>query len=126
MFSSSLPGGYEEYLGIHYNVTEPEQLVLPITMYQLGFLAGSLTGGPLSEAYGRRPITAVSYVLFVVFTLASIYAPTWACFLFFRWLLGGFASPAITVTGGYTADIFLDTRLRGRANAVLTCVSSIV
>lgn len=123
MLSASLPGGYEEYIGRHFVVESQEQLVLPITMYQLGFLVGSLVFGPLSERYGRGVIIVGSNAGFVVFVLASIFAPNWPAFLVFRWVLGVCGSPAITVTGGLTADVFDDVRTRGRANALYTCVS---
>lgn len=60
---------------------------------------------------------------FAVFTLISIFMPTWSDYLGLRFLQGCCAASAIAVTGGLYADIFDEPRRRGQANALFLCVS---
>ncbi|KAI0124112.1 major facilitator superfamily domain-containing protein [Xylariales sp. AK1849] len=140
VFGTSLPSGDIDVLGAHFGITDNVQLVLPITIYQCGFICGYLTFGPLSEtsanlpllnhlvltwlSYGRRLVVIGSSGGFAVFTLASIFVSSWPSYLGFRFLQGCCASSAISVTGGLYADIFDDPRKRGRANALFLCFSA--
>lgn len=49
VFGTSFPSGESQVIGAHFGVHDAVQLVLPITIYQCGFICGSLTFGPLSE-----------------------------------------------------------------------------
>lgn len=101
-----------------FNVPDGPQLVLPATMYLIGFVLGPLVFAPLSEQYGRRPVLVSTLCLYTVFTMACALAPTWAGFLVFRFLAGMFASPPMSVTGGSIADVYVDKIARGRANVM--------
>lgn len=122
-FDSSLTSGAIEDIAACFGVKSEVQLVLPVSVYLLGYVVGPLFWSPLSEVYGRRPVLVGSFSLFVVFTAACALAPTWATFLFFRWLCGTFASSALTVVGGMYADIYDDPIQRGRAMALFLAVS---
>ncbi|KAI0023748.1 major facilitator superfamily domain-containing protein [Xylariomycetidae sp. FL0641] len=125
VFGTSLPSGSIDVLGAHFGVTDPTQLVLPITIYQVGFICGSLTFGPLSETYGRRFVVIGSSSGFALFTLVSIFVPSWSAYLGLRFLQGCCASSAISVTGGLYADLFNEPRKRGQANALFLCGTSV-
>ncbi|KAI0968295.1 major facilitator superfamily domain-containing protein [Xylaria arbuscula] len=126
VFNTSLPSGYIEVLSVHFGIKDSTQKVLPITIYQVGFLSGSLLFAPLSETYGRRPVVICSSGLLAAFILGSVFSPSWPAYLGFRFLQGTCASSAVSVTAGLYADIFSDARARGQANGLFLCALSVV
>ena len=120
---SSLPSGAINYIGPYFHVTSDQQLVLPISLFLVGYVLGPLFFGPLSETYGRKIIMLSSFIVFTIFTMACALAPNWPAFLIFRLICGINASSAIAVVGGLYADVFGDTVIRGRAMAIFMAVS---
>ncbi|KAL8975142.1 MAG: hypothetical protein Q9197_000628 [Variospora fuerteventurae] len=116
-FGSSLPSGAIDYLAEYFHVTSQAQLVLPISLFLVGYVFGPIVFAPLSESYGRRIIMVVTFVFFTIFTMACALAPNWPFFLIFRLLCGITASSPIAVVGGVYADIYNDPLIRGRAMA---------
>ena len=119
---STIPSGAINYIGSYFDVTSDQQLVLPISLFLVGYVLGPLFFGPLSESYGRRMIMISSFVIFTIFVLACAVAPNWPTFLVFRLLCGIMASSAIAVVGGLYADVFGDPVIRGRAMAIFMTV----
>ena len=122
---SSLPSNAVNYFGPYFHVTNDQQLVLPITLFLVGYVFGPLFFGPLSETYGRRVIMLSSFIVFTLFTMACALSPNWPAFLVFRLICGVNASSAIAVVGGLYADVFADPVARGRAMAVFMAVSTL-
>ena len=120
---SSLPSETIQYQGPYFHVANQAQLVLPVSLYLVGYTLGPLFFGPLSEAYGRRIIMVSSFAIFTLFTLACAVAPNWPAFLVFRLFCGITASSAIAVVGGLFADVYGDPVTRGRAMAIFMAVS---
>ena len=120
--SSALPSGAIVPLANYFDISSEEQLVLPISLYLVGYTCGPLLFGPLSEEYGRRPIMTATFAIYTLFTLACAVAPTWPSLLAFRWIVGVFGGCAITVSGGLYADVYDDPVTRGRAMAVFMAV----
>lgn len=114
---SSLPSNAINYIAPYFHVTNEQQLVLPISLFLVGYVLGPLFFGPLSETYGRKVIMLSSFVVFTLFTMACALAPNWPAFLIFRLLCGINASSAIAVVGGLYADVFGNPVIRGRAMA---------
>lgn len=75
-------------------------------IYLLGFGAGSLVSGPLSEILGRNAVYAGSLTLFMIFVMASGLAPNIGAQLAFRFLAGIFGCPPLTCAGGTVADLW--------------------
>ncbi|RMZ46608.1 MFS transporter [Aspergillus flavus] len=75
-------------------------------LYLLGFAAGSLVSGPLSEILGRNAVYIGSLTLFVIFIMASGLAPNIGAQLAFRFLAGVFGCPPLTCAGGTIADLW--------------------
>ena len=121
---SSLPAGAIGFISKDFHVTNEEQLILPISLFLVGYVLGPIFFGPLSETYGRRLVTILSFFVFTVFTMACALAPSWSTLLIFRLIAGINASSAISVTGGLFADVFDDPLTRGRAMAVFMTVSA--
>ncbi|KAI1449015.1 major facilitator superfamily protein [Annulohypoxylon stygium] len=114
---SALPSGAVNFIADDFGITNKQQLTLPITCYLIGYVLGPVVFGPLSETYGRRPITLVTFAFYTIFTLACALAPTFAALVVFRLFAGVFASSPPAVTGGIYADIYSDPKARGRAMA---------
>ncbi|KEQ64086.1 MFS general substrate transporter [Aureobasidium melanogenum CBS 110374] len=114
---SSLPSGAIKLIAKDFEVTQDIQLVLPISVYLVGYILGPLFFSPLSERYGRRLVLVPTFVLFTAFTGACAGARNWASFLVFRLICGINASSSIAITSGIYADIFEDPVVRGRAIA---------
>ncbi|MCJ1452410.1 hypothetical protein MMC28_002753 [Mycoblastus sanguinarius] len=121
---SSLPSNAVNYFGPYFHVTNDQQLVLPITLFLVGYVFGPLFFGPLSETYGRRVIMLSSFIVFTLFTMACALSPNWPAFLVFRLICGVNASSAIAVVGGLYADVFADPVARGRAMAVFMAATT--
>lgn len=47
VFGTSLPSGEINLVSVHFQVFGQVELVLPITIYQVGFMVGSVTWGPV-------------------------------------------------------------------------------
>lgn len=75
-------------------------------IYLLGFAAGSLVSGPLSEVLGRNAVYAGSLTLFMIWEMASGLAPNIGAQLAFRFLAGIFGCPPLTCAGGTVADLW--------------------
>ncbi|KID72156.1 uncharacterized protein G6M90_00g027980 [Metarhizium brunneum] len=75
-------------------------------IYLLGFAAGSLVSGPLSEVLGRNLVYVSSLTLFIIFVMASALAPNFGAQLAFRFLSGVFGCPPLTCAGGTIADLW--------------------
>lgn len=75
-------------------------------IYLLGFAAGSLVSGPLSEIVGRNAVYTGSLTLFMIFIMASGLAPNIGAQLAFRFLAGVFGCPPLTCAGGSIADLW--------------------
>ncbi|KAI2637675.1 major facilitator superfamily protein [Hypomontagnella submonticulosa] len=114
---SALPSGAVSFIAADFGVTNSQLLTLPITCYLIGYILGPVVFGPLSETYGRRPITLGTFVFYTIFTLACALAPNFAALVVFRLFAGIFASSPPAVTGGIYADIYSDPKARGRAMA---------
>lgn len=88
-----------------YNVSEVVAS-LATGIFLLGFAAGSLVSGPLSEILGRNIVYTGSTSLFMVFIMASGLAPNIGAQLAFRFLAGVFGCPPLTCAGGTVADLW--------------------
>ncbi|KAK2598106.1 hypothetical protein QQS21_005737 [Conoideocrella luteorostrata] len=92
-----------------------EQIVLPISVFLLGYVFGPVIWAPLSEQFGRKFLTMSTFAAFSLFTMACALAPAWSHFLGFRLCCGVFASAPIAVAAGILADVYGDARARGKA-----------
>lgn len=115
---SSLPSNAVSYIAATFGVTSQVQMALPISCFLIGYCFAPTACGPLSEHFGRKPVMLSSFIVFVLFTMACAVAPTWASFLFFRFMCGLAASAPIACVGGIFADINSDPSARGKSMAV--------
>lgn len=124
-FSSSMPSGCINDLAQHFNVTNELQLVLPISVFLIGYIIGPLFLSPLTEIYGRALVLKVSWFSYVCWSLGAPLAPTWPGFLVFRLLAGTSASAPMSINGSVFADLFKNAVTRGRAMAMFSAGTTI-
>lgn len=121
---SSLPSMAIPKIAAEFGTTAQEQMVLPISVYLIGYVFGPIVWGPLSEHFGRKTLTICSFGPFALFTLACALTPNWPALLVFRLFCGIFASSPIAIVAGILADIYNDPKTRGRAFAIFMGVMS--
>lgn len=112
---SSIASGIPVEVGNYFHNDNQAQLILPTSIYLIGYVLGPLLFGPLSESYGRKPVLVGTYAMFTIFTMACALAPNFAALIVFRFLVGIGASSPISVVGGVYADVYSDPVTRGRA-----------
>ncbi|CAK7266444.1 hypothetical protein SEPCBS119000_002032 [Sporothrix epigloea] len=120
---SALPSNDVQAMTKEWHVTSTTQMVLPVSIYLVGYIVGPLVWAPLSEQYGRKMLVLVGFMIFMVWTMACALAPSWSAFLVFRLLTGIFASAPMAVVSGILADIFGSTVTRGRAMAMFMAMT---
>lgn len=106
--SSSLASGLL-LISEKYHVST-EVATLTVSLMVAGFLVGPLVWAPLSEQIGRRPIYFISFFLYTIFNIPVALSPNITGVLICRFLLGVFASSALTNVGASLVDIHNDTR----------------
>ncbi|PHH63279.1 hypothetical protein CDD81_6136 [Ophiocordyceps australis] len=115
---SALPSMAIPSITADFGVSSKGQKVLPISIFLIGYVVGPIIWGPLSEHFGRRSLTVLTFVAFMLFTMACALAPNWPALLVFRLFCGVFASAPIAIVAGILADLFDDAKTRGRAFAI--------
>ena len=121
--SSSLAAGATAPISTHFSVTSEAQLILPTSIYLVGYAGGPMIWGPISESYGRKWTITAAFVVFTIFSIASAVSPNFAALVVFRLLVGVGGSCAISVVGGICADVYHDPVSRGRSMAIfMVCV----
>lgn len=121
---SSITGGISEQLSQDFDITDQAQLVLPTSIYLVGYVLGPLFFAPLSEAYGRKIVMISTFTIYTAFSVGSALAPTWAGLIIMRLLSGIGASTPISVIGGIYADIFSTPKSRGRAMTIFMAATT--
>jgi MFS family permease len=116
--TSSLAAGAAVPISRHFNEYDEYKLILPTSMYLVGYACGPMLWGPLSESYGRKGTMVISFGIFTIFSVASALAPNFAALVIFRLLVGVGGSCAISVVGGICADIYHNPKYRGRSMAI--------
>ncbi|ORY11887.1 major facilitator superfamily domain-containing protein [Clohesyomyces aquaticus] len=100
----------------------PEVATLGVTLYVLGFAAGPILWGPLSEVKGRRLPLVVAAFGTAIFHFATAVSKDIQSILINRFFAGFFGTSPLAVAGGVFVDLF-DNTTRGFAVTVFTlCV----
>ncbi|KAF2396390.1 MFS general substrate transporter [Trichodelitschia bisporula] len=116
--SSGLASNSSAYFGEEWGITSRSLLILPTSLFLVGYVLGPIVFGPLSESYGRKDIMVVAFTLYTLFTLGCALAPNFASFVILRFITGIFAACPIAVVGGTCADVYKTAESRGRAMAI--------
>ncbi|ORY13827.1 major facilitator superfamily domain-containing protein [Clohesyomyces aquaticus] len=122
--SSSLAAGATTSISNRFHNTDEYQLILPTSIFLVGYTCGPLLWGPLSESFGRKWTKIVAFAMFTIFSVASALSPNFAAFIVFRLLTGVGGSAAISIVGGICADVYHDPRSRGRSMAIFMAATT--
>ena len=90
-----------------------------VSIFIIGFIFGPLVLTPLGESYGRGPITHISNVAFLLATILCAVSVNIVMLSIFRLCMGIGGSVAITLGGGFIADLMPPER-RGTALSIWT------
>ena len=116
--ASSLAAGAEHELSDYFHVTNSAQLVLPTSVFLVGYCVGPTLWGPLSESIGRKLVMLTAFSFFSIWQMACALAPNYAAFNIFRLFAGICGSCPISVVGGICADVYHNPTHRGRAISI--------
>jgi MFS family permease len=98
--SSSSAGGASRPMSDKLSVHSTEQLILPTSIYLVGYTFGPLIFGPLSESFGRKPAMIAAFAMYTVFSVATALSPNFTALVIFRLLAGVAGACPIAVVGG--------------------------
>lgn len=104
--------------------TSVSMVQMGLTFSMLGLALGQLFFGPLSDKFGRRKPLMISLLLFLLSTLACIFAPTIEIFVFLRFIQGIAASGGIVIARSIAADKFKGLNLT-KALAIVGAINGI-
>ncbi|KAH9907202.1 polyamine transporter 1 [Xylariomycetidae sp. FL2044] len=121
-FGSSVLAPAIGVLGEEYDVSDTVA-TLSITLYVLGFAAGPLVWGPVSEYMGRYRPFLVGYVGFMCFTVGVAVAQNMYTVLICRFLQGTWGIATVAVTPGLIVDLW---DIRTRALATIAWATTIL
>lgn len=121
---SSIPSGASAELQRYFGVTNEYLLVLPVSVFLIGYILGPMIFAPLSEHYGRKMVMIATFFMFTAFVLGCALAPTFAGLVVMRLLVGIGASTPVSVIGGIYADIYNTARGRGMAVAAFMAATT--
>jgi DHA1 family bicyclomycin/chloramphenicol resistance-like MFS transporter len=83
-----------------------DSVKLTLTTYMLGFAAGQLFYGPLSDRYGRRPVVLAGVSFFIATTFACSFAPSISSLIGLRVLQGLGAASGAVLSRALTRDAY--------------------
>eukprot|EP00903_Cladosiphon_okamuranus_P002522 g2520.t1 len=86
--------------------TSDAAVKLTLTAYFLGFALAQLVCGPVTDAFGRKPVTLAFLTLYLVSSILATFAPTVEFMVFARGLQGVGAAVGIAVARAIVRDQF--------------------
>ncbi|RJE20619.1 resistance protein [Aspergillus sclerotialis] len=87
---------------------------LVVSVYIIGFAVGPLVFAPLSELYGRLPITNAANVLFLISSIICAVSVNMPMLIVFRLVMGIAGCVPMTLGGAFIADL-MSAKERGSA-----------
>jgi DHA1 family bicyclomycin/chloramphenicol resistance-like MFS transporter len=118
VFLPSLPGM------TRYFATDYAMMQLAVSLYLAATAVLQLGIGPASDRFGRRPVMIACIVIFLVGTVAAIYAPTIEVFLACR-ILQAFASAGLVISRAVVRDTVGTAESASRIGYVVMAMSAV-
>lgn len=112
-------------IGSDLRVANPNDTQLVVSALFLGFAAGQVVAGPLSDSVGRKPVIYAGYLLFIAGCLLSIFSESFTVMLVGRVMQGLGASCPRIVTMALVRDCY-DGRLMARILSLVMAIFIIV
>ncbi len=79
---------------------------LTLTAYFGGFAFAQLFAGPVSDAYGRRPVTIIFMTIYLIGSIAALFSPTVAFLIAARFIQGVGAAAGQAIARAVVRDLF--------------------
>ncbi|MBL0933158.1 MAG: multidrug effflux MFS transporter [Rhizobiaceae bacterium] len=83
---------------------------MTLSLYFAGFAFAQLVCGPLSDGYGRKPITIAFMGIYLAATVAAILAPTIELLIAARFAQGVGAAAGVAISRAIVRDLFTNER----------------
>jgi DHA1 family bicyclomycin/chloramphenicol resistance-like MFS transporter len=83
---------------------------MTLSLYFAGFAFAQLVCGPLSDGYGRKPITIAFMGIYLAATVAAIIAPTIELLIAARFAQGVGAAAGVAISRAIVRDLFTNER----------------
>ncbi|MFG1393303.1 multidrug effflux MFS transporter [Xanthobacter agilis] len=87
--------------------TTPATVKLTLTVFFLGFAFSQLACGPLSDAFGRRPVALSFFGIYMLGALVATWAPTMAWLILGRGLQGVGCAAGIAISRAIVRDQYI-------------------
>lgn len=87
--------------------TTPAAVKLSLTVYFLGFCLAQLLCGPLSDAFGRRPVALAFFLVYFAGSIVDLLAPTIEILQIGRALQGVGAAAGVATSRALVRDLFV-------------------
>jgi DHA1 family bicyclomycin/chloramphenicol resistance-like MFS transporter len=100
------------------------EVQLTISIYLVGFAAGQIVYGPVSDRFGRKPVLAVALVIFCAGTLACSVAPSIQALIAARALQGAGAAGVLVLARAIVRDLY-DGPRAGRELSLMGAIMGI-
>jgi MFS family permease len=83
-------------------------VTLGLTFYLIGLAIGSMVMAPLSEVYGRKPVSVICLVLFSILIIPCALAKSIEGLIIVRFVAALFGSVMISTAPGMVSDLVTD------------------
>lgn len=91
---------------VHAFGTTESAVKLTLSLYFAGFAFAQLVCGPLSDGFGRRPVTMAFMAIFLAASVAALLAPNIHVLIAARFLQGVGAAVGVSVSRALVRDLF--------------------
>ena len=108
--------------------TTPAAVKLSLTVYFLGFCVAQLLCGSLSDAFGRKPIALIFFLLYFIGSIVAVVAPTIETLQVGRALQGIGAAAGIATSRAIVRDLFVgqtSARIMNRIGLLVALVPAL-
>ena len=95
---------------VHAFGTTEAAVKMTLSLYFAGFALAQLVCGPLSDGFGRKPITVAFMAIYIVASALALFAPTIELLIAARFLQGVGAAVGVAISRAIVRDLFTNDR----------------
>ena len=95
---------------VHAFGTTEAAVKMTLSLYFAGFAFAQLICGPLSDGFGRKPVTIAFLAIYVVGSIFALYAPTIEALIAARFAQGVGAAVGVAIARAVVRDLFTHER----------------
>lgn len=91
---------------VHAFGTTEAAVKMTLSLYFAGFAVAQLICGPLSDGFGRRPITIIFMMIYLAASFLALFAPSVEVLMLARFLQGVGAAAGVAISRALVRDLF--------------------